>query len=103
MKRIINGKRYDTETATEVATWGHGYRGDFDEVTETLYRTKSGAWFLHGEGGPNTRWRQTVGQNEWSGGEGIEPLTETEAREWLEAHGKTAELEEYFSGAIVDA
>ena len=37
MKSIINGKRYDTETAQELASWDNGCNcGDFHECEETL-------------------------------------------------------------------
>ena len=50
-----------------------------------------------------SRYAQTVGQNEYSGGEGLQPLSDEEARSWLETHGKTKALEAYFSEQIVDA
>lgn len=43
MKSIINGKMYNTETATEVATYRNGRSySDFLYVEETLYRKKQG-------------------------------------------------------------
>lgn len=82
MKRIINGKKYDTTTAKEVASrWsGEG----FSRVDETLYRKKTGEFFLHGAGGPMTGYAETVSQNCWTGGAKIIPLTEEEARQWAE-------------------
>lgn len=105
MKAIIDGKRYDTETETahEVATWANQLGGsDFGHCCEVLYRTKAGRWFLRGEGGPRTQWKRRCGDM-WGSGEGIKPLAEDEAQEWLEAHGKTAALEEHFSDVIEDA
>ena len=88
MKRIIEGKCYDTATATEVASSYYSYKGDFDWVEETLYRTKSGRYFMHGMGGAHTRWCW-YDENIWRGdGEGIVALTPAEAVEWLEANGK---------------
>ncbi len=46
MKKIINGRRYDTATAQEVASDSYGIPGNFEHWTETLYRTQAGAWFL---------------------------------------------------------
>jgi hypothetical protein len=103
MKRIVNGKVYDTETAECVADWHNSfYGGDFQRCEESLYRTKKGAWFLAGEGGPMSKYARPVG-NMTSGGEGLEPITPKEAQEWLEAKGFTAELEEYFSDQIEEA
>ncbi len=103
MKRIIDGKVYDTETAACVADWSNGYHGgDFKRCEEGLYRTKKGNWFLAGEGGPMSKYARPVG-NMTSGGEGLEPITADEAREWLEARAFTKELEEYFSDMIEEA
>lgn len=102
MKKIINGKRYDTETATEVAqqTWGH--HGDFARKEETLYKTKNGAWFLHGKGGPATEYAVFDG-NTATGGQDITPMTQEQAQEWLENNGFTDEIEQEFPENVQDA
>ena len=41
---------------------------------------------MYGQGGPMSRYAQTTGQNEWSGGEQIQPLTVENARQWAEQH-----------------
>ena len=46
MKRIIEKKVYDTETATMVATTSFGQSNDFKSFAETLYRTAKGNYFL---------------------------------------------------------
>ena len=85
MKKIINGKLYDTETAKEVASCSHGEGPrDFHYYHETLYRKRTGEYFLAGEGGPMTHYAVTVGQNSWRGGEKIIPLSYQEATEWAE-------------------
>lgn len=87
MKKIINGKLYDTETAKEVGLRAHGEGPrDFHYFVERLYRKRTGEYFLHGEGGPMTQYARTVGQNQWSGGEKIMPLDYQAAREWAEKH-----------------
>ena len=83
MKKIINNKVYDTQTARELGSWENGDTG-FGRVEETLYRKKTGEFFLHGSGGAATKYAQSVGANEWSGGEMILPLTVQAAREWAE-------------------
>ena len=92
MKKIINGKMYNTETATEVSSYSNGgsWR-DFSHFCETLYRKKTGEFFLHGEGGPMTKYAESCGQNSWSGGERIFPLTEAKAKEWMEHYATTDE------------
>ena len=85
MKKIIDNKKYDTATATCLAHWWNGLPGnDFNHMEERLYRKKNGEYFIHGEGGAMTCYCRTIGQNEWSGGEDITPLTEAEARKWVE-------------------
>lgn len=74
MKAIINGKRYNTETATEVASDGYGLPNDFRSWEEVLYLTPRGNWFLWGKGGPMTKYRQDTG-NGWTGGSRIIPLS----------------------------
>lgn len=86
MKAIINGKSYNTETAGELGSDSFGYASDFHHWHEALYRTKGGAYFTAGEGGPLSPYARTVGQNERSGGSAIYPLTEAEARSWMEWH-----------------
>jgi hypothetical protein len=98
MKKIIDGKIYDTKTATEVASyWNHLGTGDFRWYSEALYRTRRGNFFLSGEGGAMTRWSHSCGDNSVCGGEGIEPMSPDEAREWCEEHDVDADtIEEYF-------
>lgn len=97
MKKIYNGKRYDTSTATQVASYdnGLGHR-EMQFVEEILYRTQKGAWFLYGQGGAMTRWSQPAGDMRGSGSD-IAVLSENEAQQWLEDHGKDEALEKYFT------
>lgn len=97
MKKIINGRKYDTETAQRIGyrSNGGGWR-DFSHVEESLYRKRTGEFFIHGEGGPMTGYARSTGQNSWSGGEDIIPLTEQEAREWVERYLDADQYEEIF-------
>lgn len=101
MKKIINGKKYDTATAKEVGSWSNNlsYR-DFSHCEETLYRKKTGEYFLHGEGGPMSRYAERVGDM-WGDGESIHPMTFDEACKWAEDHLDGDEYEEIF-GEISD-
>jgi hypothetical protein len=87
MKKIINGKLYDTETAKEIGrhSYGEGQR-DFRHYTEILYRKRTGEYFIWGEGGPMSRYSKSVGMNEWTGSERITPMDYKAAREWAEEH-----------------
>ena len=104
MKKVINGKRYDTETATKVADDSYSNYGDFGYWSEEIYRTKRGNWFLVGEGGAMSPYARAVGQNETRGGSVIIPFTKKEALAWLEAHTEDSEAyEEYFTDMLEDA
>lgn len=102
MKKIINGKLYDTGTATKLAVrpWT-GSWNDLDYIVETLYRKKTGEYFLHGEGGPATRYAQATGTNSWSGGERIMPLGYDDAREWAEKYMAADDYQKNF-GTVED-
>lgn len=87
MKKVINGKLYDTDTATLMAVWRNmGDTGNFGYCEETLYRKRTGEFFLYGYGGPMTKYAVSTGSNSWSGGEMIIPLTLSAAQEWAEEH-----------------
>ena len=84
MKKIINRSLYNTETARFIGTWDNGAEyGQMNRSDEYLYQTKSGKYFLLGEGGPMTTYAEHHG-NHTSGSEKIIPLTASEAREWAE-------------------
>lgn len=105
MKRIITGKRYDTEKAIKIgeASSNNGRR-DFRWYDEALYRTpRSGVYFLAGEGGAMSRWSKSCGGRTWCGGEGILPLDREDALEWAERHLSAEQIEAAFGDAIADA
>ncbi len=102
MKKIIGGKRYDTETAKEMGSYQYLYRNDFHWFAETLYRKSTGEYFLYGEGGPASRYSRSVGQNEWTGGERIIPLTVEAAQKWAEENLDGDDYESIF-GPVEEA
>lgn len=66
--KVINGKRYNTDTAQEVASYQNtADRRDYHQFEETLYITPKCAFFLVGEGGPMSKYSRSTGQNSWSG------------------------------------
>jgi hypothetical protein len=86
-KRIIDGKTYNTETATRIAA-AEQYpedRARFDE----LYQTRHGAYFrYHGDYSatdPTTGFLEVV-----------EPLTPPEAQKWMERHASAGLIEKHF-------
>lgn len=97
MKKIINGRRYDTDTARCVAEWSNGYeQSSFSYVVEKMYLKQNGEFFLHGVGGAKTQYAERVGNNMWGSGESISPLTYQEAEKWAEEHLSGDEYESIF-------
>jgi hypothetical protein len=102
MKAIIDGKSYNMLTATKLGEAASGLgNSDFKHWYEELYRTKKGAYFLAGYGGPMTRWASACQGGGWSGSKGIRVLTEQEAREWVERY-ENGQYEAIF-GAVPEA
>lgn len=96
MKKIINGKKYDTDTAEDVGYWTNHCYGSFEFCEETLYRKKNGEFFLEGYGGPLTCYFEMCGPDERRSGTKLIPLTESEAREWAMEHLDGDEFEAIF-------
>jgi len=87
MKKIINGKLYDTDTARLIGSWANtGDRRSLSYVGEELYCKRTGEYFLYGEGGAMSHYSRSTGDNSWSGGEAIIPLSFGKARAWAEEH-----------------
>ncbi len=96
MKQIINGRMYNTDTATHVASYSNGCgKGDFHNIDEGIYIKKTGEWFLDGSGGAMTKYAEQDGDG-WCGGRKIIPFTEDEAKEWLSKHNRVDEYIKYF-------
>lgn len=95
MKKIISGRIYDTDTATNLGTWWSSSDvRDFSHVEEKLFRKRTGEYFLYGCGGPMSKYARAEGQNSWTGGERIMPMSWDEARAWAEEH---LDAEEYIA------
>lgn len=87
LKKVIDGKLYNTETATMIAEYWNGKsNSDFNHISEELYRTKNRNFFLAGNGGAMTKYSISCGSNSTCGSEKIIPITEAEARSWLEKY-----------------
>jgi hypothetical protein len=103
MKKIINGRRYDTETATKVAeAYAAVPANDFNWWHEELFQKRTGEFFIGGYGGPMTRYAVKSGDNTWGWGEKIIPLTVEAATEWAEKNLDADEYEELFGASSED-
>lgn len=108
MIKVIDGKRYNTETAEHIHNHHNGYGyGDFQYRYKRLYRTPKGAWFLRHEGGAMSDMSVQVGNNGRGGSEDIEPISEEDAERFLEAHSGESDalgaLDKYFADQVEDA
>ena len=97
MKKIINGKKYDTETAK--ALGGEDTRSlsqtDFRYFWETLYVKKTGEYFLHGQGHGMTKYATRDGLMAcW--GSAIIPLSVQDAKNWAEKNLDADKFESIF-------
>ena len=103
MRKIINGKMYSTDTAREVASWSDGLSiRDFKHIEEVLYQKRTGEFFIHGAGGPASRYAVACPSGGWDGGEKIVPLTWDDARKWAEEHLDADDYESIFGPVSED-
>ena len=104
MKKIIDGKLYDTAKAECIGSYDSGGScSDFQHFEEALYKTPNGAYFISGSGGPMTGYARSAGQNSWTGGEDIRALTREEAFEWAESHLDSDDVQAEFGDLVVPA
>ena len=104
MKRVIDGKVYDTETADCVAGRDSGLPvNDFGWFEESLYVSQKGRWFAHGKGGAMSHYSRSTGQNQWGGGEALRPMTDNDALRWLEREGETDAILSRFPEQVEEA
>ena len=99
IRRVIDGKVYDTDTATCV----HALSDDkgsiglnfFVERTN-LYRTRRGQYFIAGESGAYRQWGQRY-DGGYAPGRGLKLVTDAEAQRLLENSG--GPVEQFFDFA----
>jgi len=100
MKKIRDGKKYDTETAELIASWQNSYNpNDFHFESEDLYRTKAGNWFIVGEGGPLTDYAQQCGSGQ-CGGNQLKIIDGPQVVAWLERTENYSDLEALFPDSV---
>ena len=80
MQKIINGKKYDTQTAVACGTYVEPILFTKCETFITLYRKANGEYFLY------EYWREMIFIVEVRRDARIKPLTEEEAKKWTEKH-----------------
>lgn len=103
MRKIIRGRMYNTETAQRIGSWDNGMSGgDLEYTSETLYRKRTGEFFLDGCGGARSRYAEVDG-NMMAPGNRIVPMTFDQAREWAEEHLTPEKYESAFGAVDADA
>ena len=97
MKKVIDKRVYNTDTAEEIGSWDNGLpANDMNYLSETLYRKRRGAYFIHADGGANTKCAKPNGAGGWMGSECIIPMDYNAAREWAEEKLDADTYEIYF-------
>lgn len=97
MKEVINGVRYNTETAKIIGYYSNNL-GPYDpnRISETLYKTRFGHYFLAGHGGRMTKYATPIG-NRYNSGSGIVPISKEEALEWTKLYLSHEIVKKFFS------
>jgi hypothetical protein len=81
MEKRINGKRCNTDLATQLGTKCEGEFGDPKGYEEKLFINRGKQYFIHGIGGPESKYPEP----------NIELLTNEQAAEWIKENIKTKE------------
>lgn len=103
MKKIIEGRVYNTDTAELVGEWANTYNTrDFNFCIEKLYRKKTGEFFIHGRGGAMSKYAVSVGSNTMCGSEQIRPISFEYAKRWAEEKLTADEYEKLFGEVAED-
>jgi hypothetical protein len=88
MKKVINRRLYDTDTAKCVGSIDFGRPDDSLYYSwKALYVKKTGEYFLFADGGPGTQYAEAAE---------FTPLTLDEAMDWAEENLSGEEFEEAF-------
>lgn len=93
MKKIIKNKVYDTDKAMKCASFeNHSDKSAPDWYCETLYKKKTGEFFIHATGNSESRYSRDYGYKNRKGIENIFPVSFNEAHDWAKENCKLEEL-----------
>lgn len=84
MREVINRKIYDTETAKKIIVCDTRHVGKHVALFEDLYRKRNGEFFLLIGQRPNPLDDRTCADDGSDWNVSIEPLSQDEAREWVD-------------------
>ena len=107
MRKVIDGKIYDTAVAEEVYHHDNGLSpGDFRYRAKTLHRTRHGRWFIYHEGGPMTDMAEPS-SGSYTNGRDIEAIADDDTFGFLVAHSEegdaAAAIDEFFADRFQEA
>ena len=102
MKKIINNKLYDTATAKKLAEWDENGTDSRNYISESLYRKKTGEFFVFGDGGSNTKYARIGRLKVFEPGSAILPMSLEQAKEWALARLPKNEYDDIFGDMIDD-
>ena len=100
LKKIIDGKTYNTSTASLLSSYAYDKtRDQYEWLWEDLYQTRNGAFFLVGEGmSEHTPFGARLpGTNDYIRGHALLPLDEHQAKKWLEIRDRVDDYAEIFA------
>lgn len=85
MQKTINKVTYKTVKKYLVKSWesDEPYM-DLYWCREELYKHPENGYYLHIEGGSGTMWHRKSGDNTYSSGEHIFPISESQAQRWID-------------------
>ena len=102
MKKIIDGKLYNTETARALGSWSGDDLSSFSWYEEELYQKKTGEFFLYGSGHAASPYAKSYSDGTMGPGEAIRPLSYDAARKWAERRLSADEYEAIFGEIVED-
>ena len=101
MKKIINGKVYDSEKAKFLVSLSFGLPGYSSYCKESLYQKRTGEFFIFVEGGPMAKYSRIIDNNSCVCGKQIVSLSYEAAQQWAEDNLPEEEYE-YIFGSIAE-
>ena len=99
MNKIVNDKLYDTGNALYIGSYSCGGPSDIHWCRVSLYKTKTGEFFLYHESASTKQFQRDASMNAWCGTKSITPLSMAHAKHWA---GSYLSVDEYVKafGAI---
>lgn len=101
MKKIIDGRHYNTETSARIAEIQEGSREDLTCLDCALYRAvRSKDFFLAGYGGPLTAFGRKGASGFLEGSERVIPLSDAQALECIRKYADPEAILEHYAQTV---